>query len=262
LEDRPPYIRGLHRCGSLLFAPALKHAVTLGNGKFERATMYQPDLQNWQKERARVLSESVHMVYANAVDGDIGEFGIATGTSIDVISATMKVCDPLSQRLRLPTKMLHAFDSFQGLPEAKLPEDVEMPLVKAGVWGKGKCSSPGIPRILEVIQQNLAPERINLYPGWFSETFPSLPESLRFSLAHIDCDLYESSKEVLDELFGKRRMLDGCILLLDDFICNRGSKKFGQRKAWEECVEKYKPNLTDLGFYGLGSWRCIVHIDE
>lgn len=54
---------------------------------------------------------------------------------------------------------------------------------------------------------------------------------------------------------------DGCVILLDDFLCNRGSKAFGMRRAWLECATKYQPELTDLGPFGTASWCFIVHRD-
>jgi hypothetical protein len=65
--------------------------------------------------------------------------------------------------------------------------------------------------------------------------------------------------QVLDFLFSSDRLSDGSILVFDDFLESRGSKKLGQRKAWLDCVEKYKPDFTDMGFYSMTCWHCIIH---
>lgn len=217
------------------------------------------ELNHHRIVRLQTLCDSVHMAMVHASVGDIAEFGIAGGASAQVIAATIAALDHVSVQLGLPRKKFHAFDSFQGLPKATLPEDTASPMVSSGVWGPGTCPSAGIPAITAMLQKHLAPERFRLYPGWFSETLPHLDAGTRFSLVHLDCDLYESSLQVLTDLFENERFSDGCILLCDDFMCNRGSKKLGQRRAWEECVAKYKPDFTDLGFYGIESWRCVIH---
>jgi hypothetical protein len=110
-----------------------------------------------------------------------------------------------------------------------------------------------------VVYKQLPPERFQFYPGWFKDTLPLIDPGTRFCLVNVDCDLYESTRDVLDELFRNKRLSDGCILLFDDYLENRASKKFGQRKAWEECKAKFAPDLTDRGPYGIGGWRFIVH---
>lgn len=221
--------------------------------------MQVPDFEYSTAVRLQTLCDSVRMSIVNGGPGDIAEFGVARGTSINLIAQTLAKFDDVSARLGTPRKTLHVFDSFQGMPVATLPEDTNAPLVSSGVWGPGKCSSAGLPAITNMIRQHLPPERFVLYPGWFSETLPLMDSSTKFSLVHLDCDLYESSLQVLTDLFEKDRFADGCILLCDDFLCNRASKKLGQRKAWEDCVAKYKPDFTDLGAYGLESWRFVIH---
>lgn len=211
------------------------------------------------KARRQVLSNSVQQVISGCVEGDIAEFGVAKGHSLYTIATTMAYCDETATRVKMPLKVLHAFDSFQGLPEATLSGDIDAPLVEAGIWGPGKCATSGLDVVIQIGLQYLPPERFAVHPGWFKDTLPLVPASKRFALVHLDCDLYESSIQVLDNLFNHNRLADGCIILFDDFLCNRGAKDLGQRKAWEECKSRYKPDYTDLGFYGLSSWRCIVH---
>ena len=209
----------------------------------------------------RVISESVRLAFGGLVEGDVAEFGIAGGHSFAVLAATMMhSADDKAWRGR-PLKTLHGFDSFQGLPEATLPEDIEAPMVKAGVWKAGACGTPGQKFIRDIGVKFLSESQVQLYPGWFSDTLGGVDPSVKFCCAHIDCDLYESTAQVLKFLFETDRLVDGSILLLDDFLESRGSKKLGQRKAWIDCVEKYGVDFTDLGYYGLASWRCIIHRD-
>ncbi len=132
-------------------------------------------------------------------------------------------------------------------------------MVARGFWGEGTCASPGELEILKLAEAFLPADRIRLYPGWFSETLPTLSPTTRFAVVHVDCDLYESTVQVLTDLFEKKRISDGAILLFDDFFENRSSKKLGQRRAWEECKARFDLDITELGHYGDCSWRCIVH---
>lgn len=221
--------------------------------------VYQVDLNSHRAERLKAISESVHLAYKNVVHGDIAEFGIGTGSSIHAICATLVALEKSYESLKLPKKIVHGFDSFQGLPKSQLAGDIDAPMVQLGIWGEGKCSSLGLVGISKICRHYLPSDQLELYEGWFNETLPLLDREVKFCLVNIDCDLYESTTPVLDELFGNDRLSDGCILLFDDYFENRASKSLGQRKAWEECKAKYSPDFTELGTYGLSGWRCIVH---
>jgi hypothetical protein len=207
---------------------------------------YQPDIEGHGPERLRVISQSVHMAIKNIVPGDIAEFGIGTGSSIQAICSTLAALDKGYKALKIPPKKVLGFDSFQGLPAATLEGDVDAPMVQLGVWGEGKCNSLGVLGIMDICRRYLPADQVELYEGWFTETLPLLSAEVKFCLVNIDCDLYESTKIVLDDLFDKDRLSDGCILLFDDYFENRASKRLGQRKAWEECKAKYTPDVTDL----------------
>lgn len=221
--------------------------------------VYQVDLEAHRAERLKVISDSVHLAYKNIVAGDIAEFGIGTGSSIHAICATVAALEKRYKALNLPKKTVHGFDSFQGLPASTLAGDVDAPMVQMGIWAEGKCSSIGIVGISDICRYHLPSDQVALYEGWFNETLPLLERDTKFCLVNVDCDLYESSRFVLDSLFTGDRLSDGCVLLFDDYFENRASKNLGQRKAWEECKAKHKPDFTELGMYGISGWRCIVH---
>ena len=213
-------------------------------------------------ERLLKISDSATLaILSGLVEGEVAEFGISTGESWEVLAATIAACEGHKNTRGLPPKTLYGFDSFRGMPEAKLPEDTEAPMVQRGIWKPGSCISPGKEAIRSIATKYLPVERVQLYKGWFSETLYTTPPLLKFCCVHIDCDFYESTAQVLEYLFETDRLSDGCIVLFDDFLESRGSKKLGQRRAWIECVEKYAPDFTDLGYYGTASWRCIIHRD-
>ena len=88
---------------------------------------------------------------------------------------------------------------------------------------------------------------------------PTLDRSLKFSLLHVDCDLYEGTRTVLEHMFSTHALSDGCAILFDDWHCNRGSPQFGEQRAWAECVARYGVSFTDWGPYGAVGHTFIVH---
>jgi hypothetical protein len=142
------------------------------------------------------------------------EFGVAGGNSIRRI-ATLN-----------PNKKIYGFDSFHGLPE------------RWGTLPKGHfaCDIP-----------NNLPSNVELVVGLFDATLPQFlsehPGDVAF--AHIDSDLYESAKCVLDNL--KPRLKPGSILAFDEIWAHSNYQDY-EAKAFAEF-------LNDTGFH----YHCIGH---
>ena len=111
------------------------------------------------------------------IDGVALEFGVASGTSAQMIAA------------RLP---LIGFDSFAGLPEFWRP-DFDA--------GRFACPVPVLPGVELVV-------------GLFEDTLPSFTVP-PLALVHIDCDLYSSTVTVLDHIGPHLR--PGCVVVFDEF---------------------------------------------
>src|SRR5262245_25554819 len=212
------------------------------------------------------LTQGVHYVYNNPVDGDIAEFGTAMGISAVTISKAMAAYQGIfGDRLRqsaMERKTLYLFDSFQGLPRADDPVDAGSPNVRTGRWAEGAYEGLTPEELSELCSSFYENSRLKIMPGWFSATLRQIPPTTRFAMLHLDCDLYASTIEVLDYLFGQRLVGDGCIIFFDDWNCNRSSPRFGQRRAWLETVEKYRVNFSDGGDYAILSHRFIIHTDS
>ena len=106
--------------------------------------------------------------------------------------------------------------------------------------------------------EKLDPRRIRVFEGWFKDTIPTVPPGTSYALIHIDSDLYSSAKDVLDGLFSRGMVAEGAMIYFDDWNCNRCSPRFGERRAWRECVEEFGVEYSDLGDYGLVSHKLIV----
>jgi hypothetical protein len=136
--------------------------------------------------------------------GLIAEFGVYRGSSLTTIAQ------------RFPDVTVHGFDSFVGLPEA---------------WtGTGKSVGSfdlgGTPPELPV-------DNVEFHVGWFDQTVPKFAAetSEPFRFAHLDADLYSSTKIVFDHLGD--RLIPGTVIVFDEYFGYHGWQQH-EHKAFEE----------------------------
>ena len=149
--------------------------------------------------------------------GDILEFGVRAGESITYIAQKLK------------DRTIHGFDSFEGLPE----EWEGHAFLKNDFTQNGK-----IP---------VVPGNVILHKGWFDKTISEYNNSNEIAFINLDCDIYSSTKTVLDELGNK--ITTGTIILIDDFFNYRNWQQH-QYKAFQEFVEKSNIKFEYLAFNG------------
>lgn len=125
----------------------------------------------------------------------------------------------------------YAFDSFQGLPKPK-----ELETITTGgdfrehTYNFGLNSFMALSEMLEVDQ-----ERLKVVPGFYAETLVGQPPSLyglepgSVSVCVIDCDLYESTAQVLE--FVTPLLEPGGLIYFDDWRLCRASREVGERAA-------------------------------
>ena len=117
-----------------------------------------------------------------------------------------------------PDRLIHGFDSFEGLPTDWPGRDGML---------AGRFSTGGtLPTVANTVR---------LYKGWFSDTLgpflESQPADIPVALAHMDSNLYSSQKNVLQAL--APRLVPGSLLLFDDFFYYQGWE-MGESRAWRE----------------------------
>lgn len=137
------------------------------------------------------------------------EFGVATGKTLRLIAEVLPVI---------------GFDSFEGLPEDWRTD------FPAGTFAG--------------VRPDVDVPNATLVEGQFLETVPDYdwPDFIR--LVHIDCDLYSSTKTVLDSLIGQN--LKGAYVVFDEFFGYPGCEAH-ERKAWDEFVESQKIEYDVVG---------------
>jgi len=157
----------------------------------------------------------------NGIDGDYAEFGCYGGTTFGHAFR--------ESRYHGHTAKLWAFDSFQGLPSAADEKD------QHPVWIEGtmsisidefhaKCAANRIPRA-----------DYTVVPGFYEDTLkdPDIGNRLNnIALAYIDCDLYSSTRTVLEFLMP--RLKHGMIIAFDDYFCWTANQLSGERRAMLE----------------------------
>lgn len=140
-------------------------------------------------------------------NGLILEFGVASGNTINIIANAAG------------NREVHGFDSFEGLPEDWTGH----------LETKGSFSTKGI---LPKVRSN-----VTLHKGWFSETISKFKEQHTDTIAflHIDCDLYQSTREVLWSLADK--LVEGTVIEFDEYF-NYPNWQQHEFRAWQEFVKE------------------------
>ena len=160
----------------------------------------------------------------NGIDGDYAEFGCHGGMTFTLAYQEMR-------RRNMKGKMW-GFDSFKGLPGSHDPRD-EHPR-----WLQGKMATP-VATFHQICERSgIPPGAYTLTEGFYDETLPRFGKDdppKNICLAYVDCDLYTSTRSVLE--FLAPRLKHGMILAFDDYFCWSSSEVSGERRAACEFFE-------------------------
>lgn len=169
------------------------------------------------------LFEHISRFVPNDEPGLICEFGVAGGKSINFIGRIF------------PKRTLHGFDSFEGLPED---------------WGPMLPKGAFKQEIPDVISN------IRLHKGWFSDSIPPFLSEHKGNadFLHIDCDLYSSTKTVLD-LFASR-IRRGTVICFDEYF-NYAGWQDGEFRAFDELVKRDSLKFEYLGYNNRGTQLAV-----
>jgi hypothetical protein len=198
-----------------------------------RARAESADYVQQQMQEARIFTSHRSLVEFAAqgasAQGLFLEFGVATGNTIRQIAASAP-----------PGTTVFGFDSFSGLP---------------GDW-TGHVETAGAFRQRQVPK---VPGNVTLLQGLFEETLPGFMAEHEgpASFVHIDCDLYESTRTILDHI--GPRLQSGTRVLFDEYF-NYPGWKLHEFKAWKEFCESTGTRYSYLGFTSLDG-RVLVEID-
>jgi hypothetical protein len=163
------------------------------------------------------------------LEGLVAEFGVYKGTSLTQIAKFF------------PDHTVHGFDSFVGLPDA---------------WG-GTSKGAGAFDI-GAKPPELSVSNVEFHVGWFDETVPVFAgqHSGPFAFAHLDADLYSSTKTVFDTLGDW--FVPGTIVVFDEYFGYHGWQRH-EHKAFMEFL-----SVSGLSFraISLGHMNLAVRLTD
>ncbi len=204
---------------------AFESSVTFANQHLKGARRFhrRKDLIHFCLEKA-LTSQISEGIYA--------EFGVFQAKSLKMIS------DYISKT----KNVVYGFDCFEGLP---------------GDWGtilpQGAFAIKKLPKV---------PHNAVLVKGLFTDTLPTfIKEHCNpFSFIHIDCDLYQSTKDIFDLI--KHQIVPGTIILFDEYI-NVVDWENHEYLAFREFAEKNNVQFEYLAYHseqtlGSGTEVAIV----
>ncbi len=218
--------------------------------------------QTYREDVFHTLSKTVEISIAMGIEGDIIEFGCGSGQSSFILAKSILENSKYYEHNKGVQKKLWLFDSFEGLPESSDAIDKESPNVINNIWGKSACADITEEQLNKLLIDELNFEHFIIKKGWFDTTLNNIPKSSKFSVIHLDCDLYLSTYVVLDYLLTNNHIANGCILLFDDWSANGNQNIFGQQKAWKDITKKFSLNHEKRGYYGLGSMQISLYIES
>ena len=168
-------------------------------------------------------------VLVYGVPGDFVELGCNVGQSAVLFQKVIEHYDP--------TRTLHVYDSFEGLPDLAA-QDGNTPFFK----GQMAVQQSELVRNFQALSAKLPVVHV----GWFNDTLPTqLPE--RISFAHLDGDLYDSIKVSLEYVYP--RLSKGAVCLIDDYadpsVLDGWNELPGVKQACDEYL-KNKPEKVSV----------------
>lgn len=202
-------------------------------------------------------------LYSNHIAGDILEFGTYKGFSAALLARLLRDFGNRPRFRVVPSRRLWCFDSFEAFPTSPSAVDhTSYEVTYTGTWAPGAGSPPPgtAAAVHEMLTGMLGSERARVITGFYEQTLPkSLPRD-PIALVHLDCDLYASSRYALETVLTTCDVAEGCVLLCDDYNCNRADENFGQRRAIREVIDDGGQfTRTDFFSYGWNARAFILH---
>jgi predicted O-methyltransferase YrrM len=201
------------------------------------------------REIAITLSLAVR--YSQQTDGDIAEFGTATGVTARTLARALA-------KERGSSKNLHLFDSFEGLPEATSNVDANSYEFINRIWFAGLMKDLNSRELLYLCSKHLPSDRIVIHEGWFVDTVKNL-KGKKFAMVHFDGDMYQSAIDAIGGLLSQGAISNGAVICFDDWNCGQANPAFGERRAWQELSDKHKIVCSPWRCYSSMGQAFIVH---
>ena len=146
----------------------------------------------------------------------------------------------MTQELLPLNTRIDGFDTFTGLPVA---------------WGSEPAGSYSTGGSMPKIEGN-----VHFHKGLFKDTIPkflsTVDKGRPLAYANIDCDLYGSTRDVLEAFHG--RIIPGTVIVFDEYLCHPSWRQ-DEFRAWRECCKRFGWQYEYLGF-SLSTKQAVVRV--
>jgi ubiquinone/menaquinone biosynthesis C-methylase UbiE/tetratricopeptide (TPR) repeat protein len=176
-------------------------------------------------DRQRCFMLYQYALQSIRLGGHVAEVGVYKGGTAKLLATVLEGSQ----------KMLHLFDTFEGMPETDAVKDMHH---------RGDFADTSLASVQQLIGRN---ELVRFYPGFFPATAGPI-EGLRFALVHIDVDIYRS---VLDcSEFFYERMTGGGMMVYDDY-------GFESCPGAKQAVDEFFADKPERPWY-LPTGQCVI----
>lgn len=168
-------------------------------------------------ERLATLWQQVRYLDRYAIPGSFVECGTWRGGSVGMMALAHV------HGGRPPSRSLHLFDSFEGLPEPRA--DVDGPEASVFAGGNANGRSQSIRQCVGSLEDNRTlltealgyPARlVHYHVGWFADVLPRDAGAVGpIALLRLDGDWYDSTRVCLERLY--EAVVPGGIVIIDDY---------------------------------------------
>lgn len=202
------------------------------------------------------LSDITRHICTNEIHGDFVELGCNKGGSVGVMAKSILEFTP-SQKID-SYKKIHAFDSFEGLPEPDKTKDNSIQAFEC--WkiednqmngnlnpvGELVASEDSIKKL--IFEKIKYPRnKLEIHKGWFQDTVPKINDEIeKIALLRLDGDLYESTYIGLKYFYPK--LVHNGFLILDDW-CLEGARNAVQDYFDENNIKLHKNRVDGTVCY-------------
>lgn len=156
------------------------------------------------RKRLDNLQFCVEQILGDGIDGDLLEAGAWRGGCCILMRAVLAARECADRKVWVA-------DSFEGLP----PSQHEADLPFAMDAEKFPILAVSEDEVRENFRRfGLLDDQVRFLPGWFDESLPAT-DTGPLALLRVDCDLYESTRAVLDNLYS--RVSSGGWVIIDDY---------------------------------------------
>ena len=201
----------------------------------------------------------------NGGGGLVCEFGVASGRSIRMIKELLLMEEEDIQ--------IHGFDTFTGLPSAwgdepagsystggAIPNMMEETTTTTTTTTTEGSSGGGGGGSDERTSEGSSSSNVIFHQGLFRDTIPSFLSTIDkgrpLAYANIDCDLYSSTRDVLEAFHG--RIVPGTVLVFDEYLCHPSWRQ-DEFRAWRECCKRFGWQYEYLAF-SLSTKQVVVRV--